>query len=89
MFDEYDADESRIRAKVNMFVATRVPLSEAIEVGKLLDLHGYRAAFDRVLEIAQADAVMNPGEPKDDPSIRELFGGPHWRTHVARYFGFR
>lgn len=32
--------------------------------------------------------VMNP-EPKDDPSIRDLFGGPNWRTHVARYFGFR
>lgn len=28
-------------------------------------------------------------EPMDDPSIRDLFGGPHWRTHVARYFGFR
>jgi len=191
MFDEYDADESRIRAKVNMFVATRVPLSEAIEVGKLVDLHGYRVAFDRVLEIAQADAAketgndvaarvfhrgtrlraprrpisdavkleyvrefvkewdwdwesgeaaivysrylfeglesafreahrmtkdrerkqmeevlvvfMNPGSasvdehvdqikdadlPKEDPSIRDLFSGPHWRTHVARYFGF-
>lgn len=27
--------------------------------------------------------------PKDDPSIRDLFGGPNWRTRVAEYFGFR
>lgn len=40
-------------------------------------------------ERGSLEVVMNPGEPKDDPSIRDLFGGPHWRTHVARYFGFR
>lgn len=40
-------------------------------------------------ERGSLEVVMNPVEPKDDPSIRDLFGGPHWRTHVARYFGFR
>lgn len=40
-------------------------------------------------ERGSLEVVMNPGEPKDDPSIRDLFGGPNWRTRVAEYFGFR
>ena len=40
-------------------------------------------------ERGSLEVVMNPGEPKDDPPIRDLFGGPNWRTRVAEYFGLR